>query len=77
MQIRLPILYGNNRAAYKSHAPEVVLAGPADTGKTVTFLTKLHYIAHKYKNASIVIAQTTNRYVCYCVGVIPRSHSRE
>jgi len=57
MQIRLPILYGNNRAAYKSHAPEVVLAGPADTGKTVTFLTKLHYIAHKYKNASIVIAR--------------------
>jgi phage terminase large subunit len=64
MQIDLPILYGENLKAYKCHDPEVMLAGPADTGKTITLLTKLHWIAHHYQNASIVIArkQQTDTY---------------
>ena len=63
-RIDLPILYGANLKAYKCHAPEVMLSGPADTGKTITQLTKMHYLAHKHSNASFVIArkQQTDMY---------------
>ena len=64
MRIELPRLYGNNLKAYRCHDPEMILAGPADTGKTLTILTKLHYLAHKHADASIVIArkQQTDMY---------------
>lgn len=64
MEIDLARFYGNNLKAYKCHDPEMILAGPADTGKTYTLLTKLHYLAHKHKDASIVIArkQQTDMY---------------
>ncbi len=57
MEHRLPVIYGNNLDAYYCRDREVILSGPADTGKTVAFLTKLHYLAHKYKDSSIVIAR--------------------
>jgi len=47
--------YGGNDAAFYCTDPEVILAGPADTGKTLALLTKLHLVAAKYPNASIVI----------------------
>jgi len=58
MEHKLPVIYGNNLDR------EVVLSGPADTGKTIALLTKLHYLAHKYENSSIVIArkQLTDTY---------------
>jgi PBSX family phage terminase large subunit len=64
IDIQLPIVYGNNRRAYLCHDPEVVLSGPADTGKTIALLTKLHWLAHKHAGASIVIArkQLTDTY---------------
>ena len=64
MIIELPIIYGNNRTAYRCHDPEVILAGPADTGKTIALLTKLHWLAHSYDDASLVIArkQLTDTY---------------
>jgi len=55
--ISLPLIHGANLDAYYCRDSEVILSGPADTGKTVTMLTKLHYLAHKYDNASIVIAR--------------------
>lgn len=55
--VHLPMIYGNNRDAYYCRDPEVILSGPADTGKTITKLTKLHWLAHKYDDASIVIAR--------------------
>ena len=63
-RIELPIIYGNNLDAYYCKDGEVILSGPADTGKTVAMLTKLHWLAHKYDNASIVIArkQLTDTY---------------
>ena len=63
-RVELPIVYGNNRAAYLCQDSEVILAGPADTGKTIALLTKLHFLAHKHANASIVIArkQLTDTY---------------
>ena len=49
--------YGENKKALYCQDSELMLAGPADTGKTITMLTKLHLIAYKYPNASIVIAR--------------------
>jgi hypothetical protein len=56
--------YGGNRRAVLCHDPEVVLAGPADTGKTLALLWKLNTCAIKYPAASIVIArkQLTDAY---------------
>ena len=39
--------YGRVREAFLSHAPELILAGPADTGKTLGLLWKLHILAGK------------------------------
>lgn len=47
--------YGGNDKAFYCTDPEVILAGPADTGKTLALLTKLHLIAAKYSDASCVI----------------------
>jgi len=56
--------YGSNLAAYLCHDPEFMLSGPADTGKTVALLTKLHALAHKHSSASFVIVrkQLTDTY---------------
>lgn len=56
-RIELPRIYGNNLDAYYCRDDEVVLSGPADTGKTIAMLTKLHWLAHKHDGASIVIAR--------------------
>jgi hypothetical protein len=53
--IELPHVYGANADAYDCHDPEVILAGPADTGKTVALLTKIHWLANAYPGASLVI----------------------
>ena len=57
-------LYGNNRRAVFCRDAEVILAGPADTGKTLALLWKLNTCALKYPGASIVIArkQATDVY---------------
>lgn len=49
--------YGDNKRAIECRDPEVVLAGPRDTGKTLALLWKLHRIALKYKKVSIVIVR--------------------
>lgn len=49
--------YGNVRDAMLCHDPEVVLSGPADTGKTIGMLYKIHFCALKYPGASIVIVR--------------------
>ena len=49
--------YGANRAAILCRDPEVILAGPADTGKTIAMLWKLDAIAKQYPKASLVIAR--------------------
>ena len=51
--------YGNNKAAIECGNPEVLLIGPAETGKTLGLLWKLHRVATKYKKTSIVIARKT------------------
>jgi len=55
VRVELPRIYGNNAAAYDCHDRECILAGGADTGKTVAFLSKLHFMAYKYPKSSQVI----------------------
>lgn len=56
--------YGKVREAFCCKDPEMILSGPADTGKTLGLLHKLHACACKYPGASIVIArkQLTDTY---------------
>lgn len=51
--------YGGTREFARYKGPEAILHGPAETGKTLGALTKLHLCAMKYENASIVICRKT------------------
>jgi phage terminase large subunit len=51
--------YGGNREFLRCKAPEAVVAGPAETGKTYAALYKMHIVACKYPGASLVIARKT------------------
>jgi phage terminase large subunit len=55
----VPAVYGANLDALRCKAPEVLLCGPAETGKTFAFLLKLHLIATQYEKASLVILRKT------------------
>ena len=49
--------YGECARFFRCRDPEVVIAGPADTGKSLAALFKIHRCALKYPEASIVIAR--------------------
>lgn len=51
--------YGGAREFVRYHGPEALLHGPAETGKTLAALWKLHLCACKYPKASIVICRKT------------------
>lgn len=51
--------YGGAKEFARYHGPEAMLHGPAETGKTISALWKLHLCALKYSNASIVILRKT------------------
>ena len=53
------IFYGGASEFVAYHGPEAIIHGPAETGKTISALWKLHLCALKYENASIVIARKT------------------
>jgi len=54
--ISLPYsFYGNVKRGMLCRDPEVMLAGPADTGKTLALLYKIHMCATKYPGAQISI----------------------
>lgn len=58
MNVDIPYsFYGGNRAALLCHDPEVILAGPAETGKTLALLYKLHVAAYKYPGAQMAIVR--------------------
>lgn len=52
-------LYGGVREAVFCRDREVILSGPAETGKTLGLLWKIDALAHRYKNASLVITRKT------------------
>jgi len=49
------LFYGGNREAILCREPEVILAGPAETGKTLALLYKLHLLAYKYPGCQLAI----------------------
>lgn len=51
--------FGGAREFVNCRGPEAIVHGPAETGKTITALYKLHIAASTYKNASIVICRKT------------------
>lgn len=51
--------FGASRLAWRSHRPELLLCGPADTGKSRSILEKLHYCADKYPNARLLMVRKT------------------
>jgi len=51
--------YGGAREFVRYHGTEAMLHGPAETGKTLSTLWKLHLCALKYKGAQLVILRKT------------------
>lgn len=51
--------FGAARRMWRSRRPELILAGPGDTGKSRGWLEKLHYCADKYPKARIAIVRKT------------------
>jgi hypothetical protein len=51
--------YGGARALWESRAPEVLLSGPAGTGKSRACLEKGYYLARKYPGSRGLIARKT------------------
>lgn len=49
--------WGEVRKFFTCKDPEVIASGPADTGKTLGALWRVHVLASKYSGASIVIAR--------------------
>lgn len=55
--------YGAALSAWKSRRRELVLAGPAGTGKSVLCLHKLHYCAKKYTGMRALICRKTRESI--------------
>jgi phage terminase large subunit len=53
--------FGAARAAWRSARREVLLAGPADTGKSRLWLEKLHYCMNKYPGARGLMVRKTRK----------------
>ena len=54
-----PKLYGPAREFWKYKGAEAILSGPYETGKTYSWLTKLHALCVKYPNTQAVIFRQT------------------
>ncbi len=53
--------FGGSRTAWISRSPELLVCGPADTGKSRGIIEKLHYCADKYKHARILMVRKTRK----------------
>jgi phage terminase large subunit len=53
--------HGDNRDFILYHGPEAILSGPAETGKTLAALWKLHIVACKYAGAQLAIVRKTQQ----------------
>lgn len=51
--------WGSNLELWKSTAPEVVLSGPAGTGKSRAALEKVYHVISKYPEARVLIVRKT------------------
>jgi Cdc6-like AAA superfamily ATPase len=55
--------YGDNKALFGHTEQEIMLAGPADTGKTLAALTYLNQLAWKYPNSQWSISSIMPRHM--------------
>lgn len=55
--------YGGNSKFFYSHDPEVIVSGPAETGKTLTACWKVHILAMRYKGIQGAIVRKTQASV--------------
>lgn len=51
--------YGSAKAAYEATAAEILMSGPAGTGKTRSILEKIHRLALQYPRARFLIVRKT------------------
>ena len=66
--------YGGAREFARYHGNEALVHGPAETGKTLSVLWKLHLCALKYADASIVIARKTQSSI---YGTVLRTYTEK
>ncbi|MDB5310254.1 MAG: phage terminase large subunit, partial [Gemmataceae bacterium] len=52
-------IYGANKIAFESRDEEVLLAGPAGTGKTATWLAKCWTVCQNYSGARVLVVRKT------------------
>ncbi len=55
------MVYGAATDLWMCKKPEVILAGPAETGKTIAALHKLHLMAQKYPKAHLAMVRKTRK----------------
>lgn len=53
--------YGAAAALWRSKAPEIIISGPSETGKTLGALQKIDSLAWKYKKAHIAMIRKTRQ----------------
>jgi len=66
--------YGGNLQAKLCLDPEVIVAGPADTGKTLALLHKLHILAYEYPGCQLAIIRKRKSDI---VGSVFRTFKRD
>mgnify|MGYP007068937068 CR=1 FL=1 len=66
--------YGGAAEFARYHGGEALIHGPAETGKTISALWKLHLCALKYPNASLVIARKTQASI---YGTVLRTYTEK
>src|SRR5690348_737255 len=59
-RIKAPELRGNNFAIGSNRDTEVLLDGPAGTGKTVAILYKIHMLLHRYPGCKWLVTRRYN-----------------
>jgi len=57
-------VYGAAKALFACKDPEIIIAGPYETGKTRAALTKIHLLLSKYKNARGLMLRKTYKSLC-------------
>ena len=68
------VFYGGAREFTRYHGAEALLHGPAETGKTISALWKLHLCALKYPDVSLVIARKTQASI---YGTVLRTYTQK
>lgn len=65
---------GACRALFHTHAPEVLVEGPAGTGKSRAALEKLHLVGLKYPGCRLLVVRKTRTSITYSAKVTFDNH---